>query len=547
MSRNCFHSQKKKCAILRYLLGVFILFSGFFLLPSAFIEYESNHNFIFNSLFGKVTYWRFHSPQMFIIYDYVLLKLYAGVGFVNWYLLLNLALLCLAYTAFYFTINQRISLLWFLIYTSIFFLYSSVFLLNVHIAYLLCICGVFLNYNSIDISNIRRRNLMLGFSIAIYFLGFFLRWEIGTLTIFLYSIFLIFDFNRRKIFASLPLIIPAYLSVISINLFFATSNHFEYRTEPDGEFLFLDGGYKPAQMNSLEDTIRFEMLTSWLVDDTVILSFNDMLKALDVARKPNLAYLNTNDFLQSLKGMCSNFKHLTVMIILCCIVLFLELNFKKSLLIFPILASLFIRTSVVEERHLWGVFLFLFLLIFSTRFHKTFFQRLLTGLIFLVSIEYIYEKQKVQREIRVEKDIVMSTMKDIVKSGKRLYISRLYPDIFPDRLTFNSNIFGFSSDSIVLLSLHQASHTVFFAEYLSKYCDKDLLNIGNIYSCVAQDRSNVLISSESTISVIEKIVNKYYSLDIRFKKLRVLYGNSDSKYHFKHCRETLYLYHLEFD
>jgi hypothetical protein len=532
---------------IRYLLGLSIIFFGVFVLPSSLIEYETNHNFIFNSMFAKVTHWRFHSPQMFIIYDYLLLKLYGSFGYINWYFLLNFALLWLSYTAFYFTFTLQTSVSWFLIYTSIVFLFSSVFLLHVHTAYLLCICGIFLNYKSTTMTNVRKRNLMQLFSICTYLFGFFLRWEIGALTIFLYSIVLIFNFNRKKILNSLVLIVSAYLLVVSVNLFFATSVDFEYRIEPYGEYLFLDGRYQPEQMNSLEDTIRYEMLTSWLVDDTFLLSFNDMLKELEVAQNSNRIYVNKTSFYESIKITVLNFPHLTLMIIFCCIVLILEKDVKKSILILPILGSLFIRTSVLDERHLFGIFLFLFIFTHSTSYVKLLKQKFLLLLIFLVSMEYIYEKQLVQSEIRKEKDVVISRMRELVHSGKCLYASILYPDIFPDRVTLNSRIYDFSTDSIVLLSLHQASHTKFFAEYLSKYCGKNLLNIGNVYSCVAQDENNVLIAPKRIISVLEKIVNRFYFLDIKFNQIGELYGNSDPKYNFKHFREPLYLYHLEFN
>ena len=531
---------------MRYLFGLFIIFFSILVIPSSLVGYETDINYIFNIIFKKVNQNRFHSPQMFIFFDFILLKLYNYFGFVNWYLIFKYSLIWLSYTAFFFTIGRNLNLIWLGLYIFVFFVYVCVFLHHVHVAYLLCVSGIFLNYNSIAVDDSKKRNLLIALSAITYFSGFFLRWEVGALTLVWYSILLLFNFNCKSILGSLVLIIPAYLFIVSINLYFSQSSEFRNSMEPDGEFLFLsEHGYQPEQMSSLEDTIRYEMIRRFMVDDTLLISFSDMKEALKVARKSHISFLSLKQIYKSAKDVIY-FPHLTIMIALCCIALIFNGKVKNLLLILLLLGSIFLRTDQIEERHFIGIFLFLFLLAFSTKLIINNTQKSILLLIFFLSIANLHERIQVQREITVEKDIVKERMGNLIKSGKVLYLSRAYKDIFPSKTTFDSDIFGFSRDNTILLTLYQESHSDLFIQYLSQYCNKDLLNIGNVYSCVAEDKNNVLAVSEDIANVLKKIINRYYGLNIQFIHLGVLCGEADTEYDFKYLTESIHLYHLEF-
>jgi hypothetical protein len=508
--------------------------------PNYYSEYEAICSKLYQLNFGSaVNPQRINtlSPMLFTFYESLWGILYNFKEDIFWYDFTMLALTLIAVINFFhgFSLqykNSQISpFLKHLIYFSLLFLIFY-WLIRVqhftHTAYILCFTALY-NYLHIVSNNEKHSKLIL--PLTGFILGMFLRWDVGVITIFIFSVYIFMngDFSRWKRF--IPLYVLFSINLLYVWFFMFTDKSFYWQIEPDGEYVVLyQGALKLPENATHLDTLKYDMLNSWIVDDSSLISIEYFKNAIAHAKQNRTFELNTKllSGYYMLKELVVSRWYVVLLIVFFSLIAMAIKGFK--IIGFLAIAFLFIFfiafKSVLSERHflsmIIGILLFLIPAINkSSRLSILIFISIVSVAI-LKTID-IHARVFHYKKIAIAQAEEIHLFESYLDKGILLSDTQ-YENFFP-RKTFNTSIL---LKEVIFISLQQLSYADFFKNYIESKCKNGHLNYVNIFNCYANGNSPAyILSSPNRIKIFERILAYYKSPVIFIKEKNTKGGNTD--------------------
>jgi hypothetical protein len=396
-----------------------------------------------------------------------------------------------------------------------------------HFTYLIC----FTSFANLTNSNTVNFKTIL-FYAASFLLGMLLRWEVGVISFLISMAFFILYTPKNQWIKSVPIAIVVVLVSVYALFSFLRGKEFHNQIEPDGEYIVL---YQkalrlPPHATAL-DSLKYEMLNNWIVDDTSLISIDYFKEAVAYAK----SFKDRDYYLTKLKNGWGLFlihlkKRWYLSLFFVIVSLFLA-YFKKDFrflifLLFVYGIIIFIAyESLLTERHyfsiLGGVFLFSLLNLKLYKVKSVFIlvpMMLISAKLFSETNNNLY----VLRKIQYNHEIFHSKLEQIM-SNNLLFVDAQYLILFNVKTLKNTS---FQND-YVIISFQQHSSSGFFQNMIKDKLDIEEYTICELFKKIKEIDKGVILMSYKRKITFEKIF-KHCGLDIYFEEYQKLSDDIDT-------------------
>ncbi len=490
-----------------YLLIVFF----WFYTHNYYVEYEAFFSKIYLYNFGSSSEpLRFEgfSPLGFIFFEKLLGTLYNHRENLFWYDYLMFSLLSLAYFQL-IRVFKAINFNYISQFLSIFIIFFWLIKLqnHTHISYLLSFCSLWLVFVSSQGASSNLRDLVLG-NVG-FLLSLFLRWETAFIAFIIFISFAIIFKNEIKWKKVLPTIFISITTVILIIWIFRSSKEFYRQIEPDGEYVVLyEKALRLPPNATALDTLKYEMLNNWIVDDTTLISIDYFKEAVAYAK----SFRDKDYYLNKLKEGWSRFQeHLKKRWYMSLFFFFLALylvyyqndyRFLFFLLIVYCLIFFIAYKSLLTERHYFSILggIFLFSFIKTGYLHPKVMVLVLLIISTLLSVEI---NKNIHAEKNKHEKYVQNATKILNNIGENtLYLDFQYIDLFNNNALKKDILI----DKIKFTSLSQHSYNEIFVKHIRLMgCNTPLDKI-DFFSCIIKKKGYIyLIINNQRLEIMNKI------------------------------------------
>jgi hypothetical protein len=313
---------------------------------------------------------------------------------------------------------------------------------------------------------------------------------------------------------------------------FKTNYAFYRQIEPDGEYVVL---YEkalrlPPDATAL-DTLKYEMLNNWIVDDTTLISIDYFKEAIAYGK----SFRDKDYYQNKLKEGWNRFQdHLKKRWYMSLFFLFMGLylfyykrdyRFLFFLLIVYGLIFFIAYKSLLTERHyfsiLGGVFILSLLIVKKSKINSTYII-LATLFIFIgVFLETnnsvkMMEKQQVVNEtyhFKIEK----------VLSKNKVFVDAQYPVLFNLKTLKNTSF----QNEYVVISFQQHSSSNFFQSMIKEKLNITEYNICSMFAKISKVDKAVVLMSYRRKKTFQKIFN-HCQLGVYFEEYKKLSNDLDT-------------------
>lgn len=471
--------------------------------PQAYIAYETLWNWLYE-----------HSPKQFW-YDYTMACCFLLIS-------INLYVICRRYLSGSLSVFIQTIVylaLWLLL------LHWTIRLQNItHTAYLLCLSSL-----AVFIGESHKLSPLSWYSLFSFLAGSCLRWEVGTISIACYYLFLFTDF--KKLFY-LPYHMPSVIQCIIAGYtwyLFACEPYFYRQIEPDGEYVVLyERALLPPSGANVIDSLRWQMLNQWIVDDTSLISTEVFKQFITAAKQQqnvqhyfNLWKHAMNDWWRAIGSKAS-----LLVFILWLVVWHVEKKFRIAGMVFTLMVLLLLGVvsakGILTMRHVEGILAGSTLLLLTNAPPRVY--PFLAGLIVCASIRTV----EITKELSKQRNLYDLRLQQAARIGHfatadcMIWTDAHYPELFLNK-TMQKHPY---QDCIHYLSFQQHSYSDQFRRYIS--CYFDTAQRYDIYFSRLADIGSYTILSPSRAAVYQTLLSRHYRVPLELREVEPLASTDDN-------------------